>query len=461
MTFNPYPPEDEFDDSGIESGDGDEAFAHPPTEVSQNSDLFAKKANDSYWTDDLTSPRLPDPFDEDLIGSMRPSTTSTNIESGQSPSPQTMSRARERQLRRKQQPMAQRQGARPTTQIKPSDRFKMPQIKLPHINRTVWAIIGGIVLVLVVVILLGRLSDNPTRRFPNAIWIGTEWTYEQPDETAVKGLAERLKNHEIGTLYAWVSWLQADNTWRGADNFEDVQNFVTQFRLEYPEAELHGWVSLPVEGSGIEYRLDDPAVRQQVVDMSLRVVNEFGFDGVFLNIEPVWDGDQNFLALLREVRMALGSDVPISVAIPPDWSPIAADIPVPPLIVPGTEWSSEYKKSVALLVDQMVVMAYLSGLSAPSDYEQWVAYQVETYADAVSELGEGTTVIIGIPTFDAEPPGHDPYVENVVSAVQGIRQGLANAGITADWVRGVALYGEWTTTDDEWQAFRDAWVNIP
>src|SRR5690606_41973110 len=55
--------------------------------------------------------------------------------------------------------------------------------------------------------------------------------------------------------------------------------------------------------------------------------------------------DQNFLALLRLVRSAVGNDVPISAAIPPDWSPIGVNIPVPPLIVPGTVWDREYKRS--------------------------------------------------------------------------------------------------------------------
>lgn len=459
MTFEPYPPEDEFDDPNTSPNDGGETAPQPPTEVSPNLDVYTTKPS-GYWMDDLPSSKQPSPFDDDLNSSTRPSNAaSTNPEDDQVDSQQSMSRARERQLRRKQQPMAQKRGSRSTSQIKPTDRFKMPQIKLPKINGTLIAIIGGIVLVIIVVTALGRLSDNPTNTLPNAVWIGTEWTYERPDDTAVKDLAERLKSHEIGTLYAWISWLQADNTWRGTTNFENVQSFVNQFRAANPEAELYGWVSLPVEGDGIPYRLDDPAVRQQVVNMSQRAVNEFGFDGVFLNIEPVWNGDEYFLELLREVGTALGDNIPISVAIPPDWSPIDADVPVPPLITPGTVWDREYKQTVSLLVDQMVVMAYNSGLGAPSDYEEWVAYQVESYADAVSELGEGTTVVIGIPTYDSAPPGHDPYVENVISAVAGIRQGLANVGDAANWVQGLALYGEWTTTNDEWQAFRDSWVN--
>ncbi|HYO88569.1 MAG TPA: hypothetical protein VER79_07960, partial [Candidatus Limnocylindrales bacterium] len=189
---------------------------------------------------------------------------------------------------------------------------------------------------------------------------------------------------------------------------------------------------------------------------SVRVVNDFGFDGVFLNIEPVWDGDENFLSLLRKVRAAVGIDTLISVATPPDWSPLNPTIPVPPLIEPGTVWSDTYKQSVALLSDELAVMAYNSGLSTPDDYSQWVAYQVETFARSISALGEGTHIMVGVPTYDAELPGHDPLVENVASAHAGFKLGLENAGSAADFVRGMAIYAGWTTDAQEWAAFKAA-----
>jgi hypothetical protein len=199
-------------------------------------------------------------------------------------------------------------------------------------------------------------------------------------------------------------------------------------------------------------------LQQIVADFSARVTNEFGFDGVFLNIEPVWNNDQNFLALLRKVRAAVGNQVPISAAIPPDWSPVGANIPVPPLIVPGTVWDRDYKQSVALLVNEMAVMAYNSGLSSAADYSLWMAYQVRTFAQTVEELGGGTDIVIGIPTYDAEPPGHDPNVETIPAAVEGVRAGLQQAGDAAEFVRGLGVYADWETDETEWAAFKQSWV---
>jgi hypothetical protein len=101
-------------------------------------------------------------------------------------------------------------------------------------------------------------------------------------------------------------------------------------------------------------------------------------------------------------------------------------------------------------------MAYNSGLSSPDDYAQWVAYQVSTWAQALSALGEGTEIVVGMPTYDAEPPGHDPLVENVTSAEIGYELGLEQSGADAPFVRGRALYADWTTDAQEWAAFRQA-----
>lgn len=337
----------------------------------------------------------------------------------------------------------------------PEVSFKLP------INRATLLIGGGAALVALVVILLGVWRNRPVEAMPNALWIGTEWTYEERTPQEIFALTERLKRHKIGVVYAWVSWLQVDLSWRGEQNFPNVQNFVTLFREQYPEAMLYAWISLPNDTAGVAYRIDDPLVQDAVAAFSQRAVDEFGFDGVMLNIEQVWNNDQNYLATLRSVRQAIGTDAELAVAVPPDWSPIGAGIPVPPLIVPGTVWEGDYKRSVALIVDQIMVMAYNSGLSVPSDYTIWTAYQVQTFAEAIAELGTGaigTEIVIGIPTYGAELPGHDPVVENVITAVEGIKLAVERSDDAADFVRGIALYAGWETDDQEWTDFMNSWV---
>jgi hypothetical protein len=380
------------------------------------------------------------------------------------PSPRK-GRARERYERRRARqegapyPAAGRSIPR---QLKPAGGFELPKIPLPQ-SRMIFYGLGAIAFAAVLVFALGMLKPDVVVADPNAIWIGTEWTYDQPDDATLNNLVSRLRDHDVGTVYAWVSWLQEDGSWRGTANFEAVKTFVERFNEAYPEAELYGWVSFPVNvGDDDGYRMDDDDLQQKVADFSQRVIGEFGFDGVHLNVEPVWnDNSPDFLELLRKVRAAVGDDTPISVAVPPDWSPADAQIPVPPLITPGTFWEKQFKQRVALLADEMVIMAYNGGLSKPEDYSEWVAYQVRSYAEALSDPVTGTELVIGIPTYDkdaTEPPAHDPLIENVESAVIGIREGLAQAGDAASVVEGIAIYAEWETDATEWLEFKTDWL---
>jgi hypothetical protein len=371
-------------------------------------------------------------------------------------------RARERYERRRARQHATPQAASARglpRQLKPAGGFELPKITLPY-NRLLFYGVGAVVFAVMVVAVLGLLKNEPAETEPNAIWIGTEWTYEQPDETAINQLVRRLREHKIGTVYAWVSWLQEDGSWRGTTSFDEVRTFVEQFNQAYPEALLYGWIGYPVNvGDDDGYRLDDDDLQQTVADFSQRVVTDFGFDGVFLNVEPVWNDDAaDFLELLRKVRLAVGDSHPISVAVPPDWSPTDVQIPVPPQIIPGTVWEKEFKQRVALLTDQIVVMAYNGGLSQPDDYAEWVAYQVKAYAEALSDPETGTQLVIGIPTYDAQLPAHDPSIENVTSAIKGIHDGLSQAGDAAAVVEGVAIYAEWETDDSEWAQFKSEWL---
>jgi hypothetical protein len=371
-------------------------------------------------------------------------------------------KARERQRRRQQRQQQQEQATpRPSRQLAPSGRVKL-NVNLPSIRltrfRLVAGVIFGVVVVASVIFLLRQIKPATPDDLPHAVWIGTEWTYESHEAEAITQLVDQWRENDIGAVYAWVSWLQEDGTWRGAENFTNVRAFAQQVKEAYPQVDLLGWLSFPVNLGEDGYRLDDEELQQNIADFSASIVSELGFDGVFLNVEPVWTGDESYLELLRKVRASIGDDVTLSVAAPPDWSPENAGIPVPPLIVPGTIWETEYKQSVALLADQIAVMAYNSGLSSPTDYEQWLAYQVATFARAVSALGQGTELLIGIPTYDAEPPGHDPMVENVESALDGYVSGLQQAGDSSSFVRGVAIYAGWTTDDLEWAQF-GAWLN--
>jgi hypothetical protein len=393
------------------------------------------------------------------------------------PTRERKGKARERiEKRRQTQAVPRVEGA--NTSITPRNRvsqvevegrrrdFKLSDLPIQSLRLIAYAV-GAVILVVGVIIGLGLFKDDEVVAFPNALWVGTEWTYDERTDEEVAAFAQQLREHRIGTIYAWVSWLNGENQWAGnsdglrpfSDRQSSVLRFVSQIQAVYPELTLYGWIGLPVTGVGIEYRLNDTAVQDEMAKFSQRVVTEFGFDGVFLNIEPVWNNNSlDFIQMLNRVRLEIGDEALIAVAIPPDWTPVGVNIPQPTTIVPGTVWETRFKQQVALLTDEMAVMAYNSGLNSPFDYIPWTAYQVQVYAEAVAEINGGADVLIGIPSYDDDLPGHIASVENVSSALSGVLQGVQQAGDAASVVRGVAIYMGTFTDDTEWLQFKQGWT---
>ncbi len=46
-------------------------------------------------------------------------------------------------------------------------------------------------------------------------------------------------------------------------------------------------------------------VRRNIVNMTMIFTKMMGMDGVHIDIEPVWDGDKDFIKLLAELRDVL------------------------------------------------------------------------------------------------------------------------------------------------------------
>jgi hypothetical protein len=347
-------------------------------------------------------------------------------------------------------------------QIRPSGSFQLPKIHLPTgSNRLILYGVAAGVFIILVIFVLGRLKNNTNDSGlePNAVWLGTQWTYDNPGDADLSALVQRFKDDQIGTAYAFVSLLQPDGSWTDTNKLDSVKSFANRFKKLLPEVQLYGWLSIGSQGVDGNNRLGDTGVQQNISDFSQRMIGDFDFDGVFLNVVPVINGDESYLSLLRKVRVTIGENAVLAVAVPPDWTPTDAGIAIPKQIEPGTVWDEGYKQRVALLADQIFVAAYNAGFDNSDDYSAWIAYQVKTYAQAIADLETTTELIIGVPTYDAAPPDHDPTIENALTAINGIMAGLADAGDAARFVRGIGVYAEWETTPEEWNQIKTLWVD--
>lgn len=379
------------------------------------------------------------------------------------------SRARERQQRRKERRVFAEPVARGTSrprQIRPAGSFQMPQIPVQYLRPLLLAV-GALLFMGTVIMALGMFKNDPTESASNALWIAEDWLYNTHDDDAVRDFVRHLRRHRVGHVYAQITTLDINGEWSGrpggTNEFEEVEGevvaFAEQFKRLYPEGRLYGALTINSLLSQEGYRLDDPDIQQTIVDFSVRVVNQMGFDGVMLKVEPIFDGDMDYINLVRAVRDAIGAGNRLAVAVPPDWTPTEADVPVAAIIAPDTVWSREYKRRVALLqVDQIVVSAYNSYLSSAADYTEWVAYQVEAYIDAVGTFNT-TSLIIGVPAFPEALPAHSVEVENMLSSLAGVRRGIQRAGENGVRLRGLAIYADWAAGDEEWSQFRTHWLN--
>jgi spore germination protein YaaH len=174
-----------------------------------------------------------------------------------------------------------------------------------------------------------------------------------------------------------------------------------------------------------------------------------GFDGIHVNVEPVDDGNDEFLALLRALRTAVGPGRILSLsAIRP--APVALPL------APNFAWSLEYYRRVAAIVDQIVIMAYDTALPTAPLYRRYVAWSTAAVTRELAAARAPARLLMGVPTYDDPSFMHRLAVESPENAFLGVVAGLRGLGAGGTF-EGVALYAEWTTGDDEWLLYDRAW----
>jgi hypothetical protein len=315
----------------------------------------------------------------------------------------------------------------------------------------------GLVLALILALLFGAyhlwtpgqvITDGRHDRRTNAIWLQHGWLgddawferhrrqarlsfFRNTDE--IRKLAELLRRHGITDVFPHLCPASPEGAVPAVDD-PQTQRFLAGFQ---------GLRVLPWVGgvSGTQVFLADDNWRRRFV-ASVRVLLESypQFAGIHLNIEPCPSGSQGFLHLLEELRAALPHNKLISVAA----------YPPPTLLHPfgKVHWDRHYYQEVARRVDQIAVMLYDTSLRLPKLY-QWL---LAAWTKEVLAWCPNTDVLLGLPAYD--DPGvayHDPRVENLWQAFQGIHAGLNRLTILPDHYRGVALYCEWEMEDHEWQ----------
>ncbi len=291
----------------------------------------------------------------------------------------------------------------------------------------------------------------------NAAWLGVEWSMEPHSLEQATALAADLRARQITTIYVYVSYLKPGGVFN--PTYEYAAAFVSDLKSSAPELDVQAWLGVPVKlppGAPLTsgyVDLNDPTARVTIVRFSRFVVEELGYDGVHLDPEPIVSGDPAALALLDEVRAAIGPQARLSIAA----REITPLLPEADLIVNRWfTWRADYYREVVARVDQIALMAYDSHAPIGWLYEQWMRFQVIALTTGLRDAE--VDVFVGIPTSEEHTASHNPAAENMTTGLAGLISGLNDLSAQPEVITGVAIYPYWETGDDEWAVYRSVWL---
>lgn len=301
--------------------------------------------------------------------------------------------------------------------------------------------------------------------FNNAIWLDRSWTHDEIDENRLGDIANRLRANQIGTVYAYASTLDIDGHWTGGpqadggfmESRDDIASFISRLRQKHAEVKIYAWIEIWTHLDEIDgYRLDDLNLHENVADFSRLLISDLEFDGILLDVKPIFAETDDFIRLIRSVRSATGLDVPIAVAVPADLTPMNPDLLSLPSIAPGTMWSANFKKRVMVSADEIVILLYQSYRRDTLDYINWIAYQIETY---VSLLETNTRILASVPNYGWASAAHDPIIETIASSLDGVNLGLSRLNEELrESLSGVAIFTDEELDQALWNVYREKWV---
>lgn len=284
-------------------------------------------------------------------------------------------------------------------------------------------------------------------RGTNTAWLAVEWVSQPHRADEILTLSLDLAERQITTIYVYTSYYKPEGNFN--PTYAHAKEFVTVMKGFAPDLIVQAWIGLPLDTMNLGSR----AVRRDVVDFCVTLMQNVGFDGLHIDPEPVEDGDKSMLALLDEMRQALNPEAILSIAGRRIW-PIFPTIRWP--FVGRWCWGTSYYQKVARHVDEIAVMVYDSALPTSGLYRYWTKFQVIALSRALAY--SDVRLFIGIPTSEETTSTHKPAAENMRSGLRGTIDGLNDWATWTNVVTGIAIYPYWETDAREWETYRSLWL---
>lgn len=184
--------------------------------------------------------------------------------------------------------------------------------------------------------------------------------------------------------------------------------------------------------SDIYCDLSNASNRNTLVETMSQVVNYYGFDGVYLDIEPLMSGTTWLPQMIQEFK-ALTDGKTVVVYGFSLVNDSQAD---------GYGWSASYLKSVCSVADYVELRLYNFNSTTIDAYQAEILNQIAR----VESANLTSKILFVLPVFPASPI-HDPSIENIANAgplVQTFNTGLfSQAYMTQnDYAEYLALFGK-------------------
>lgn len=294
-------------------------------------------------------------------------------------------------------------------------------------------------------LLLLACSTPSFNQDQNGLWLRRHWLHEAPSDAEVDTLVQTLKEKGIQQIYPFLGPPDAEGLpgWRDQQvltsvDLEKARGFMEKMQAKAPEIGVYPWTGGILKQDIV---LEDSERSEKWMDRVLSLP----LAGVHLNVEPLPEQDA-YLSLLHRWKERLGNRILSVAAYPP---------PTPLHPYADVHWSLPFLQKVCIEADDLVVMAYDTGLTTPAAYTRLVAEWTPLLLSLPSPEKGGCTVRIGLPTYEDDRPYHHPQAETFAAGLAGVLLGLQTP--PPPHFRGIALYASWTTDAEEWTVYDRNW----
>lgn len=313
---------------------------------------------------------------------------------------------------------------------------------------------GGIALTAAFLMYRFAPVSPPDARAPNALWARHGWVGDVRSDSEYRQLAEHLRRHRITDVYFHVGPLTGEGL-IPPEKYPQAPELIAAMRRHAPELRMHAWIGQVERKGGGPLDISDPATRANIVRTAADFI-ALGFDGIHYNIEPIHSGDPDMLALLDDSAAVTRDRGKLLSMATDELAPLPGLEHVARLFLRQAGlWRADYYREVAARTDQIAVMMYDTAMPLDWMFGAVVAWETWSLREIV---GPGTTLFMGVPTYEEEHFGFHPSAENMASGLRGIGLGLALGSPPAGGEFGAAVYAGWTTDESEWAVWRRDWL---